>query len=88
MNSVLVAAPSFSLLDAGVVWCGVVWQEEELKDAILLVFANKQDQPGSLSSTEVCMKKTRRNGRSNLRAVGFCFAGLMGGREAGNLARW
>ncbi|CAM9573440.1 unnamed protein product [Scytosiphon promiscuus] len=26
--------------------------EEELKDAILLVFANKQDQPGSLSSTE------------------------------------
>ena len=28
-------------------------QEEELKDAILLVFANKQDQPGSLTSTEV-----------------------------------
>ncbi|CAM9327690.1 unnamed protein product, partial [Hapterophycus canaliculatus] len=26
--------------------------EEELKDAILLVFANKQDQPGSLTSTE------------------------------------
>ncbi|CAB1109811.1 unnamed protein product [Ectocarpus sp. 8 AP-2014] len=28
-------------------------EEEELKDAILLVFANKQDQPGSLTSTEV-----------------------------------
>ncbi|CAM9469298.1 unnamed protein product [Sphacelaria rigidula] len=28
-------------------------EEEELKDAILLVFANKQDQPGSLNRTEV-----------------------------------
>lgn len=28
-------------------------QEDELKDAILLVFANKQDQPGSLTATEV-----------------------------------
>ncbi|CAM9161877.1 unnamed protein product [Ascophyllum nodosum] len=28
-------------------------EEEELKDAILLVFANKQDQPGSLTATEV-----------------------------------
>jgi ADP-ribosylation factor-like protein 1 len=28
-------------------------QEEELKDAALLVFANKQDQPGALSASEV-----------------------------------
>lgn len=28
-------------------------EEEELKDAILLVFANKQDQPGSLSAKDV-----------------------------------
>jgi signal recognition particle receptor subunit beta len=28
-------------------------QEEELKDAILLVFANKQDQPGSLGAKDV-----------------------------------
>ncbi|KAG5179606.1 ARL1, ARF-like ras superfamily GTPase [Tribonema minus] len=28
-------------------------EEEELKDAILLVFANKQDQPGSLKATQV-----------------------------------
>ena len=28
-------------------------QEEELKDAILLVFANKQDQPGALGAKDV-----------------------------------
>jgi ADP-ribosylation factor-like protein 1 len=28
-------------------------QEEELKDAILLVFANKQDQKGALNATQV-----------------------------------
>jgi ADP-ribosylation factor-like protein 1 len=28
-------------------------QEEELKDAALLVFANKQDQPGALTASEV-----------------------------------
>ena len=28
-------------------------QEEELQDAALLVFANKQDQPGALSASEV-----------------------------------
>lgn len=28
-------------------------KEEELKDAALLVFANKQDQPGALSASEV-----------------------------------
>lgn len=34
--------------------CGVcVWQEEELKDAILLVFANKQDQKGALNAAQV-----------------------------------
>lgn len=30
-----------------------VWQEEELKDAILLVFANKQDQKGALNAAQV-----------------------------------
>lgn len=29
-------------------------EEEELKDAILLVFANKQDQRGALNSRHVC----------------------------------
>lgn len=28
-------------------------EEEELKDAILLVFANKQDSPGALNSRHV-----------------------------------
>ncbi len=31
----------------------ILAQEEELKDAILLVFANKQDQPGSLGAKDV-----------------------------------
>lgn len=43
-------------------WLAEWRQEEELKDAILLVFANKQDQQGSLSSTEV-MQKMSTNGR-------------------------
>ena len=30
------------------------WQEEELKDAILLVFANKQDSKGALNAQQVC----------------------------------
>jgi ADP-ribosylation factor-like protein 1 len=28
-------------------------EEEELKDAVLLVYANKQDMPGAMSVTEV-----------------------------------
>ena len=31
----------------------IVSQEEELKDAILLVFANKQDQKGALKAAQV-----------------------------------
>jgi ADP-ribosylation factor-like protein 1 len=31
----------------------VVFQEEELKDSILLVFANKQDQKGALNAAQV-----------------------------------
>lgn len=30
-------------------------QEEDLKDAILLVFANKQDMPGALNAAQVAV---------------------------------
>ena len=33
--------------------CGPLPEEDELKDSILLVFANKQDQKGALSAQEI-----------------------------------
>ncbi len=35
------------------------WQEEELRDSILLVFANKQDQKGALNASQVSSRASR-----------------------------
>ncbi len=39
--------------DMDIIWFAFVWQEEELKKSILVVFANKQDIEGAMTVTEV-----------------------------------
>lgn len=54
---------------SSVTWCVLQIQEDELKDAVILVFANKQDLPNAMGVSELADKLGLNSLRSRMVSV-------------------